>query len=264
MTSSQVELLGCPTNVFNIVEAKTATMNIMVVGASKGLGKAFIEGLGHPGDRLVGVSRSMPRDIQGRPSVAVDWIAADLADAKVAVPGIARHVREHGLDVLIYNLGVWEESAFEASYRFFEDTDTDLRTMVDINVTSAILLIKRLLPTLLQAEHPRLILTGSTSGLPGSGRPEVTFAASKFALRGIGEALREGFRAQRLAVTCLQIGYLNTQDSLSVPVDVAASRGNGEFIPVHDVVSMVRALLELSGSSFIKEIVMPAISDARY
>lgn len=32
-------------------------MNILVVGASRGLGRAFVEGLGAAGDRIVGVSR---------------------------------------------------------------------------------------------------------------------------------------------------------------------------------------------------------------
>jgi hypothetical protein len=47
-------------------------------------------------------------------------------------------------------------------------------------------------------------------------------------------------------------------------VAAAAARGDGELVPVHDVVTMVRALLQLSPSGFVRELVLPAIADPRY
>ena len=129
---------------------------------------------------------------------------------------------------------------------------------------ATLLLLKRLLPRLLGGAKPQLILTGSTSALPQSGRPEVTFGASKFALKGIAETLREGFRDQRLAVTCLQLGYLNTQDDLQTPVEQAAQNGEGQLIPLHDVVALVRSILSLSDASYVRELVLPAIADERF
>ena len=38
-------------------------MKTLVVGTSKGLGKALIEGRGEPGDTLIGVSRSRPEQL---------------------------------------------------------------------------------------------------------------------------------------------------------------------------------------------------------
>lgn len=239
-------------------------MRVLVVGASKGLGKAFMEGLGKPGDTLVGVSRTRPADVSLGQGVETQWIEADLGQPAAAVETIAQAVAEGGVDTLIYNLGLWEAEAFEAHYSFLEDCDVELQRMVDCNITATILLIKRLLPLLLESEKPRIILTGSTSGLPQSGRPEVTFSASKFALRGIAEALREGYRGQGLGVTCLNLGYLNTEDSLDVPVAEAAVRGEGGLIPLHDVVLMVRTLLELSAASYVRELTLPAIADERF
>ena len=60
-------------------------MKTMVVGASKGLGKALIEGLGEPGDTLIGVSRSHPGHLQQQAGVQVRWVEANLAEpAKAA------------------------------------------------------------------------------------------------------------------------------------------------------------------------------------
>lgn len=239
-------------------------MKVLVVGASKGLGKALIEGLGDPGDRLIGVSRAQPDPLPARAGIEVQWVTADLSQPGRAVEAIVEAVEQGGVDALIYNLGVWETQAFEEGYRFLADSDQQLEHMVSCNITSTILLIKRLLPVLLKSDRPRIILTGSTSGLPQSGRPEVTFAASKFALRGIAEALREGYRDQRLGVTCLNLGYLNTEDGLAVPLADAAQRGAGELIPVHDVVLMVRTILSLSAASYVRELTLPAILDERF
>lgn len=239
-------------------------MRIMIVGASQGLGLAFIEGLGNQGDHLIGVSRSVPARVPERAGIEIDWVAADLAAPERAAATLAEAVEASGLDVLIYNLGLWESRAFEPDYRFLADSPAEIQRIVTVNVSGAILLVQALLPALLRSCAPRIILTGSTSALPGHGRPEVAFSATKFALRGIAEALREGFREQRLAVTCLQLGHLNTEDGLGVPPERAAQRGNGELIPMHDVVQLVRTLLTLSPSAYVKEVVMPAIGDARF
>ncbi len=236
-------------------------MRIMVTGASSGLGRAFIEGLGNPGDTLIGVSRRVPVDLMARSQVSVDWIPADLSVPRVGVGTVAGGLKDSSLDVLIYNLGIWESRAFEADYRFQEDDDEQIQSMIAVNVTSAILLVKHLLPALLRAEQPRIVLIGSTSGLPGNGRPEVAFNATKYALSGIRDALREGFREQHLAVTCVHPGYLDTGGTST---SHQAHGGSGWLIPLHDVVTMVRALLELSADSFVREICIPAIRDERF
>jgi NAD(P)-dependent dehydrogenase (short-subunit alcohol dehydrogenase family) len=239
-------------------------MKTMVVGASKGLGKALMEGLGGVGDTLIGVSRSRPEHLISSTGAEVQWVEADLGLPAHAAHVIEQAVAAEGLDTLIYNLGIWEERAFDSAYSFLNDEDTQLEAIVSCNITAPLLLIKRLLPVLLKSPQPRIILTGSTSGLPQSGRPEVAFGASKFALRGIADALREGYRQQRLGVTCLNLGYLNTEDSLSTSRIQAEQRGDGQLIPVHDVVQLVRMVLSLSGASFVKELTLPALMDERF
>ncbi|MDZ4018420.1 SDR family NAD(P)-dependent oxidoreductase [Pseudomonas sichuanensis] len=235
-------------------------MRILVVGASKGLGKALVEGLGQAGDTLIGVSRTRPEAL----SAAVRWIEADLGQPRQAAAAIHEAVAGEGLDVLVYNVGIWETLAFEDGYSFLDDDDGQIERMVATNLTAPLLLIKRLLPVLLNSARPRIILTGSTSALPGSGRPEVTFGASKFGLRGIAETLREGFREQGLGVSCLNLGYLNTEDGLDVPLAQAEQRGEGSLIPLHDVVQVCRMMLSLSAASYVRDITLPALRDERF
>ena len=238
-------------------------MKTMIVGASRGLGRALLERLGKPGDTLIGVSRKQPVDLALASGIDLQWIDADLAKPTAAVAQIADRTPAD-LDVLICNVGIWEEHAFSEHYAFLDDSDESIARLVEVNITATLLLLKRLVPKLLGAPRPQLILTGSTSALRQSGRPEVAFGASKFALNGMADALREGFRDDNLAVTVLQLGYLNTDDSLSTPLAQAAARGERRQVPVHDVVTMVDALLRLSGASFVRELILPAIGDERF
>lgn len=252
-------------------------MTILIIGASRGLGRALADGLAAAGHEVCGVARTVPEDAPG-------WIAADLSRPAGAARTIVAAAPEH-LDTVIWNVGVWERAAFSDAYAFAggggdggggggadadnganseAEADAEIEALIQTNVTAAILVLRRLLPALLAHERPRIIITGSTSGLRGSGRPEVAFGASKFAIHGIADALREGHRADRLAVTTLQLGYLNTDDGLDVPVAEAAQRGAGQLVPVHDVVLLVRTILELSSAAFVRDLTLPALLDERF
>ena len=232
-------------------------MRVLVVGASKGLGKAFMEGLGKPGDTLIGVARSRPERVVASKDVEVQWIAADLGQPAAAVEAVAQALAGGGVDTLIYNLGLWEAEAFAEHYRFLADHDAALQRMVDCNITATILLIKRLLPMLLESEKPRIILTGSTSGLPQSGRPEVTFAASKFALRGIAEALREGYREQRLGDVLAQPGQCPTQRVRDERTFDRAVRRHLDYDQAAIALACEQALLVLTGAILSANVLQP-------
>lgn len=232
-------------------------MSVMVVGGSTGLGRAIVEGLRSDQYAVTGVSRSTPDDL------AAPWITADFSEPESAARTLSEHCPAQ-LNTLIWNLGVWEPTAFTEEYDFGTEHDAVTTALIATNVSAPILAIRALMPQLLASGAPQIILTGSTSALPRSGRPEVAFGASKTALNGIADALREGYRSEGLRVTTLQLGYLNTDDGLHVPVEDAAERGNGTLIPVHDVVAVIRTLLSLSSASFVREIVMPAVHDSRF
>ncbi|MEM7294162.1 MAG: SDR family NAD(P)-dependent oxidoreductase, partial [Pseudomonadota bacterium] len=55
-------------------------MNILIAGASKGLGKAFAEGLPGEGDLVVGISRNKPQNLQLQAAAKVEWICVDMSD----------------------------------------------------------------------------------------------------------------------------------------------------------------------------------------
>lgn len=83
-------------------------MKILIVGAGRGLGRAFVEGLAQAGDTVIGISRSQPSDLVLPDGVDLQWIAADLSEPLSACRQIEQALPEQ-LDVVICNVGIWEK-----------------------------------------------------------------------------------------------------------------------------------------------------------
>ncbi|MCP1185914.1 SDR family oxidoreductase [Paenibacillus sp. 1781tsa1] len=234
--------------------------NIIVFGASKGLGDAFVRGVPQSGDKVWVVSRSKPENLTVADGVQRIWIQADLSELQAA-EHIASQLQGETLDVLIYNVGIWEKEGFEAHYTFDRDEPADISQLIHVNVTSTIVCIQALLPHLRQSEAGKIILIGSTAGLSNAGSSQVSFVASKFAIRGVTEALREHTREDRIAVTCINPGELAAEIPYEDGMERALAEYDGTRIPLQDMVAIVRCIISLSKAACVKEINIPALTD---
>jgi NAD(P)-dependent dehydrogenase (short-subunit alcohol dehydrogenase family) len=232
--------------------------NILIFGGSRGLGAALSLGVPARGDAVWLVSRSRP-DLDGRDGVQRVWIEADLS-ARAAGPVVATVVGDTPLDIVIYNAGIWEHSAFHDSYDFTEVDDAETERIIAVNLTSAITCIRALLPNLRKAAGAKLIFIGSTSGLDNSSGREVAYAASKFGLRGATHALRENLRADGIAVTCLNPGNIGTIN-VERGVVSASPHESRAMIPPQDLIAIVKCVVGLSNASCVKEIDVMAMTD---
>ncbi|HBJ69811.1 MAG TPA: dehydrogenase, partial [Alcaligenes faecalis] len=106
-------------------------MNIMIVGASMGLGRALMDGLAQDGNTLYGVARRTPAPsaspLSPDPGINQHWISADLSQPDAASQLAA--ACPESLDVLIYNLGIWEDTAFSEDYDFLSQNDQAIRRL---------------------------------------------------------------------------------------------------------------------------------------
>ncbi|MGG1664255.1 SDR family NAD(P)-dependent oxidoreductase [Brevibacillus sp. NRS-1366] len=234
--------------------------NYIIFGASKGLGDAFVKGLPEKNDNVWIVSRSRPKSLDVNDGVQRHWIEADLA-LPTACDQIAAALEGHTLDALIYNVGIWEKEGFQEHYDFEQDDPVEIATMIHVNVTSPITCIQKLLPNLKKSENAKVILIGSTAGIENTNNKQVTFVASKFGLRGIGNALREHAREYGIGVTCVNPGEIAANVPYEEGAKKAISLYNGTRIPVQDMVSLVKCVVNLSKVSCVKEIHIPAMLD---
>ncbi|WP_107925921.1 SDR family NAD(P)-dependent oxidoreductase [Lysinibacillus parviboronicapiens] len=232
--------------------------NYIIFGASKGLGDAFVKGLPEPGDKVWIVSRSRPKSLDINDGVQRVWLEADLTQQNIK---ISEQLKNECVDVLIYNVGVWEKKGFEDDYDFEQDDPADIANIININITSTITYIQSLLPHLRKSQNGKIILIGSTAGLDHTNNNQVSFVASKFGIRGITNALREHVRKDNIAVTCVNPGELAAEIPFEDGAEKAITAYNGTRIPVQDIVAIVKCVVSLSKVSCVKEIHVPAITD---
>jgi short-subunit dehydrogenase len=234
--------------------------NYIIFGANKGLGDAFVKGLPEKGDVVWIVSRSRPKSLDLHDEIQRHWIEADLSEP-ASGDQIAEALADKTLDVLIYNVGIWEKEGFSEHYDFERDDPAEIAEMIHVNVTSPITCIQKLLPNLKQSDNAKIFLIGSTAGLDNTNNQQVTFVASKFGLRGITNALREHTRKYGIGVTCINPGDLAAEIPYEEGAEKAISLYGGTRIPVQDIVSLVKCVVNLSQASCVKEIHIPAMLD---
>ena len=189
-----------------MIKLKNIFNNLIVVGASRGIGAAVAEHLVSRTNRLITVSRSV--------SNFGEWVKADIS-TKQGIEIVSKAVGNCVLDGLLYMGGTWESKAFTKNYSFEKCSDEDIENVFLVNLLAPIRLTKSLLPTLRKSSNPKIIFMGALSGLDNFPAREVANSASKFGLRGAVHALREELRQDRIAVTVINPGNIGTPEVLS-------------------------------------------------
>jgi NADP-dependent 3-hydroxy acid dehydrogenase YdfG len=188
--------------------AANGRKSIFITGAASGIGAETARHFAKQGwfcglydvnaDGLAAVAREIGEansvmaqlDVRSR----ADWSAA------VEVFGAATGGR---MDVLFNNAGVGRTGWFEEIP--LEDNDW----VVDVNVKGVINGVHAALPLLKKTPGARIINTASCAGLVGSPRLAV-YSATKWAVRGLTEALDAEFRDLGIKVTSLMPWFVDT------------------------------------------------------
>lgn len=232
----------------------------LIFGISKGLGKSITINLPNEADKVFGISRTEPTYLKDKSNV--NWIKTDLSNPKDSCETIKAHIKNETIDYLIYNVGIWENNAFSEDYKFEENSHFEITNIINTNITSCILNIQSVIENLKMSDNAKVILIGSTWGLDNHNGKEVTFSATKFALRGIVHALRENLRTYKIGVSILNLGYLATEFDSNEAIETVIEKTAGSLIPLQDVIGALKFILSTSNASCVKEINMPAMSDS--
>jgi NAD(P)-dependent dehydrogenase (short-subunit alcohol dehydrogenase family) len=178
----------------------------VVTGASSGIGEAAARALSAAGAHVVVVARRAERlEALAADDPRVTAHAADVTDA-TAVAGLADHVREaHGAcHVLVNNAGFSRGERFRG-----EEAVADLTAVLDVNLVGAARCISAFEDLLESSAPSRVINVASVAGKIGVGPP--AYAASKFGLVGLSEAMRPDWAKRGVAVCQLNPGFVRTE-----------------------------------------------------
>lgn len=230
--------------------------NFLIYGVSKGLGKAIIQSIPESHDVIYGISRSIPISMAN-----LNWIEADLSSSETSVHQIKEIINDNKIDVLIYNVGIWETNAFTEEYDFEKISSLEINQMISTNITTCIQSLQALLKNLRASNNAKVILIGSTWGVENHNGKELIFSATKFALRGVAESLREILRNDLIGVSILNLGYLATEYEIDTHIDKVLKETDYSLIPLADVIHAIKFIMSTSKGACVKEILMPAMKD---
>ncbi|MBF2097902.1 MAG: SDR family NAD(P)-dependent oxidoreductase [Gloeomargaritaceae cyanobacterium C42_A2020_066] len=212
-------------------------MNVVVVGASRGIGAAVAAHCAGRGDSVWSVSRS--------PAVAGQWIKADVT-TPAGRSRIMDCLGSSHLDALLYMGGTWEHGAFTAQYDFRKSGYEETLAVLSVNLIAPIELTRLLVPNLTLSINPRAIFIGALSGFDNQATPEVANTASKFGLRGAIQALRLALQSEGIGFTVVNPGNVATPEVLD---DIKEGRFPEQTpIPMRDLLATIDWILTLSNS----------------
>lgn len=191
-------------------------MNIIVTGASRGIGYEIVKQLSaNSNNHVIAIARDkvklqkLKEDcLSVNASAQVTIIPFDLNTSTIneeLIPSILARV--NAVDVLINNAGTLLNKPFE------EITAKELFYVYNVNVFSIIQLTQALIPYMGKVEKSHIVNISSMGGFQGSAKFSglSAYSSSKAALANLSECLSEELKERNIAVNCLALGAVQTE-----------------------------------------------------
>lgn len=175
---------------------------VLVTGASSGIGRAIAQHLLHQEHTVIGVSRDCGKftwQMENFSSIQMDL--SQLEELPQKIRRLQQMFPE--IDAVVFSAGLGQFGSLE------EFSFQQIEALMTINFTSQVFLTKALLPALKRKANSDLIFIGSEAGLKGC-RKGAIYCASKFALRGFTQALREECGNSKVRVCLINPGMVKT------------------------------------------------------
>jgi len=188
---------------------KLENRKILVTGASRGIGRAISKALLQEGATVIGIARDFSTWKEA-PARFIPLLL-DLAHLDELPEKTKSIARQHSdISGIVFNAGEGRFGSLE------ESSPKQIRQLIDLNLTSQVLLARELLPNMKRNKQGDLVFIGSEAALSGS-RKGAVYCATKFALRGFAQSLREECSNSGIRSTIINPGMVKTDffDNLS-------------------------------------------------
>ena len=233
---------------------------ILVIGASRGLGRAVALRAARLGARVAVVSRSKPdleeiqRQIENEVGVAPLILVADVRDSRALESAVEETKRQYGrIDVGVYNAGIgyWELVVDMPEERWDETLDTNLK--------GAFLFTRAVVPAMLAQGRGQLVFVSSRLAEEPIAQ-YAAYCASKAGLRVFADVLAKEVARHGIRVTTILAGLIDTGFS-----DMPRGRPRDQRPPrdlmltVDEVAEQILHVIQSPENAWVKEVfVYPA------
>ena len=231
-------------------------MNIVITGASKGMGKAMAKKFASAKNNIFICSRNKKEladtanELSKNNGTTVKYFAADLSD-KNDIVKFTKWISDQNIqiDILINNAGQFIPGSI------YNEEEGTLEKMININLFSAYNLTRALLPAMMKKKSGHIFNICSIAALKAYGNGG-SYSISKYALMGFSKNLREEMKPYNIKVTAVYPGAVYT--SSWEGSDVLPSR----IMEVNDIAEMVYSASLLSPQACVEDIIIrPLLGD---
>lgn len=231
------------------------TKNMVVTGASKGIGKAVALYFAERGFNVAACARNEQALVELQKEITRFKVKAitevcDVSDPK-AVSLFAQKVLNEWktIDVLVNNAGSYLPG------RVIDEADGNLDFLIKTNLYSAYNITRAFVNGMVERKQGHIFNVSSIAGLqayPNGG----SYSISKFAMTGLSKALREELKPYNVRVTNIAPGATLTDSWAGT--DLPESR----FISPNDLAKLIFDINGLSESADVEEVVIrPVLGD---
>lgn len=232
-------------------------MNVLVTGASRGIGKAIADIFAANGCNLFITSRNdaalykAMEELQVKyPGITIKAKAFDLSNKEQAV-NAGKWIAGTGIvpDVVVNNAGSFEPGSVH------NEPDGLLESQVAVNLYSAYHLTRALLPGMMKRKSGHIFNICSIASLHAYENGGA-YSISKFALHGFSKNLREEMKPYSIKVTSVFPGAVMTDSWGSF------DNSKGRIMEAHDIARMMYAAAQLSPQACVEDMVIrPVLGD---
>ena len=211
-------------------------MNVLIIGASSGLGEQTIKILSKRADvsALFLVSRSedklsiLKTEVESN-GKKCELLSLDLEKVNEVKIKLSAFLKDKELDVLFFNAGTLVNN------RLVETSLSEVERTFKINTLSFIESWKAAYPRIMNSSAPQVIVSGSMGGVQGSVKfPGLAaYSSSKSALASLCEVLAVEHEEENIIFNCLAFGAINTnmlQEAFPDYVCDGSPESMGEYV----------------------------------
>ncbi|MDQ1408718.1 MAG: hypothetical protein QOJ41_453 [Acidobacteriaceae bacterium] len=183
--------------------------NVLITGATDGLGKAAALLLAQRGYRVFAAGRSAEKrrhldELARQQKLALETLGMDVCDDASVKEGVAAVISRAGsVDVLINNAGIIYVTTVE------DTSMEDWRRQFETNFFGVVRVTQAILPHMRTRRRGRILMVSSVSGIitPPTHGP---YSSSKHAMEGLSNALRLEMYPFGVEVILIEPGYIVT------------------------------------------------------
>jgi NAD(P)-dependent dehydrogenase (short-subunit alcohol dehydrogenase family) len=193
---------------------------VLVTGASSGIGKATALAFADAGANVVLVARrasalaGVAKEARKSGAAALA-VPTDVTRPESVAACFRKAVARFGsVDIVVNNAGVLVSS------KVVDLATADLQRMLDVNLFGALHVMQQAVPVMRKQGRGHIVNVGSLAGRRGFS-PLGGYSATKFALVGLTEALRTELVGERINVSLVLPGVIDTPMAASLQDDSA-------------------------------------------